>query len=314
MSARRPVLAIFGPTASGKSAAALAAAQAFDGTVINADSMQIYRDLPILSAAPGPAERAAVPHRLYGVLDAGELNSAARWRALALRAIEEAHDQGRLPILVGGTGLYLKGLTEGLAPMPDIPEAVRAGVRDRLAAEGAPSLHRVLRDRDPVAAARLEPADSQRIARALEVVEATGRPLSAWQADPPMGPPAHLAFTTLVIAPPRAAVHARAEARLEAMIEEGALDEVAALMARGLDPALPAMKALGVPDLAAHLRGAVSLTEALDRAKTATRRYAKRQFVWAKSHIISQFCLIEQFSEKSKADFFAFIRNNRLTG
>lgn len=308
------VLVIFGPTASGKSAAALAAAERFGGTVVNADSMQIYRDLPILSAAPSPVERARAPHRLYGVLDAADLNSAARWRDMALAEIRAAHAADRLPILVGGTGLYLKGLTDGLAAMPDIPEAVRASVRARLAGEGAPALHRLLGARDPEAAARLDPADSQRIARALEVVEATGRPLSAWQADPPVGPPADLAFRTVAIVPPRAAVYRRCEERLDAMIEEGALAEVRALMARDLDPALPAMKALGVPELAAHLRGELSLTEALARAKTATRRYAKRQFVWAMNHIVSQFVLIEQFSEKSERDFFAFIRNNRLTG
>ena len=308
-----PVLVIYGPTASGKSAAALAAALEFSGTVINADSMQIYADLPILSAAPRPEEMALAPHRLYGVLDAAEAASAQRWRAMAVAEIRAAHRAGRLPIVVGGTGLYLKALIEGLSPIPEIPTDIRAGVRARMADLGPQAMHADLALRDPATAAKLRPSDPQRIARAMEVLEATGKPLVDWQAIPPDGPPPGMRFTTAIIAPPRTQIYARCDMRLAQMIEEGALEEVERLGARNLDPSLPAMKTLGVPDFLAYLRGETDLQSALAAAQKSTRNYAKRQFVWVNHHFITHFFINEQFSEKSKAGFFAFIRESGLT-
>jgi len=308
-----PVLVIYGPTASGKSAAALAAALEFGGTVINADSMQLYADLPILSAAPSAAEMALAPHRLYGVLDAAEAASAQRWREMVVPEIRAAHAKGSLPIVVGGTGLYLKALLEGLSSIPEVPADIRAAVRARMAEQGPQAMHALLAARDPVTAAGLRPSDPQRISRALEVLEATGRPLAEWQGLPPDGPPPGMRFRVAVIAPPRAHVYARCDRRLELMVEQGALEEVGQLGARSLDPALPAMKALGVPDFLAHLRGESDLKSALAAAQKSTRHYAKRQFVWVNHHFITDFFLSEQFSEKERTNFFAFIRESGLT-
>jgi tRNA dimethylallyltransferase len=277
--AETPVVVVGGPTAGGKSAIALALATAFGGTVVNADSMQVYHELRVLTARPGPDEEAAAPHRLYGVLPAAEPCSAARWRDLALGAIEEARGQGRLPVVVGGTGLYLRALMEGIADVPPIPAEVRARARALLEGLGPAGLHASLAARDPATAARLAPGDAQRVARAWEVLEATGRPLSAWQAETG-GPPAGLAFLRVLVLPPRPVLYANCDRRLLAMIEGGALDEVRALAALGLDPALPATKALGVPELLAHLRGEASLEAAVASAQMQTRRYAKRQTTW----------------------------------
>lgn len=276
---RPPVLAITGPTACGKSGLALAVAEEFAGTVINADSMQVYRELHILTARPEPAEEARVPHRLYGVLPVAEACSAQRWRALAIAEIDAALAAGRLPVLVGGTGLYLRALLRGMAPIPDIPAAVRAEVRRRQAVLDPADLHAELSARDPAMAARLRPGDSQRIARALEVVEATGRSLADFQSCPDAGAGA---YDVLVIAarPPRQALYERIDRRLETMVAAGALDEVRQLLDMHLDPSLPAMKAVGIPHLAAHLRGEMSLSAALAAAQRATRQYAKRQYTW----------------------------------
>ncbi len=308
------VFVIAGPTASGKSALALDVARAFDGTVINADSMQVYRDLAVLTARPDAAACAAVPHRLYGILGAEERCSAARWRDMALDAIEEARSAGRLPVVAGGTGLYLRALIAGLSPMPEIPAAVRDGVRARLAAQGAAALHAALAAVDPDSAARIRPSDSQRVARALEVFEATGRGLSDWQAAAPVGPPGHLAFRVIALLPPRAALYAACDARFGQMIEEGAVEEVSALVARGLDPALPAMKALGVGPLARHLTGEISLDEAAAQTRTVTRRYAKRQLTWLRHQILANLVIDAQYSERFGPEIFAFIRENLLTG
>lgn len=312
--ASRTVFLVAGPTASGKSALALDVARAFDGAVINADSMQVYRDLSVLTARPGPEACRAVPHLLYGTLGAEERCSAARWRGMALEAIETTRSEGRVPVVAGGTGLYLKALMEGLSPMPNIPDAVRADVRARLAAEGAAALHRALQGADPETAARVPPSDSQRIARALEVVEATGRPLSQWQAVAPEGPPEGLVFRVIALLPPREALYAACDARFGQMLKAGALAEVAALMARGLDPTLPAMKALGVSALAAHLDGALTLDEAAAQARTLTRRYAKRQLTWLRHQIIADMAINAQYSESLGPGVFAFVRENLLTG
>lgn len=313
MADRPAVLVIAGPTASGKSGLALALAERFDGTIVNADSMQLYRELAVLSARPDAASLARAPHRLYGVLDAAERCSAARWRVLAVQAIDEALAAGRLPILVGGTGLYLRALMTGLADIPPVPEAIRAALTRRLAATGAPALHAELARGDPETAARLEPNDRQRIIRALGVLEATGRPLSTWLAAGPKGRgDGRYRYLAYVLDPPRAALYAAADARLAAMVGAGALDEVAALIARRLDPDLPAMQAIGVREIARHLAGRCDLPTALAAAQQATRRYAKRQLTWFRNQMpeatrLSIESPIEQFLERFFHEIFAKI-------
>lgn len=274
-----------GPTASGKSALALALAEALGGTLINADSMQVYKDLRVLTARPTPDEEARVPHRLYGVLDGAEVCSAARWADMAATAARETWAEGRLPLMVGGTGLYLRALTEGLAAIPDIPPDVRDAARTRVAAEGAPAAHGALAVRDPDTAARIDPGNAQRVARAWEVLEATGRPLSFWQDRPPVRPLPEARVLTLVLDPPREALRAAIDARFVRMVEAGALDEVSALLARRLAPDAPVMKAVGVPDLAAHLTGEIDLSTAVARAQAASRQYAKRQRTWIRGQV-----------------------------
>lgn len=271
---------IAGPTASGKSALALTLAESFDGTVVNADSMQVYKDLQIITARPGKAEEGRVPHRLYGHVDASENYSAGRWLAEARCALAKARNEGLLPIFVGGTGLYFRILTRGMAAIPPIPAAIRARIRDQLGKLGAPFLHAELRSRDPQAAARLSPNDRTRIARALEVIEATGRSILAWRAEglPPLIEPARA--IKVFLNPERADLYLRINARFDAMMACGALEEAAALAARRLDPLLPAMKAHGVPWLMRHLAGEMPLAAAIAQAKTDTRRYAKRQETW----------------------------------
>ena len=271
---------IAGPTASGKSALALALAQETGGVVINADSMQVYRDLRIITARPTPEEEAQVPHRLYGHVDAAVNFSAGSWVADAAYVLEEARAQKTLPIFVGGSGLYFKALTRGLSAVPPIPPAIREGVRARLERDGIEALHAELGRRDPASAERLKPRDRSRIARALEVVEATGRSLTDWHRDglPPLLPPG--TFNALFLAPDRDALYARIDARFDAMLQAGALEEVAALAARRLDPLLPAMKAHGVPALIRHLAGEITLEEAATIGRADTRHYAKRQFTW----------------------------------
>jgi tRNA dimethylallyltransferase len=277
-----PIKAILiaGPTASGKSGAGLELAASFGGTIINADSMQVYRELRLLTARPSEADEARVPHRLYGTVSAADAYSVGRWLGDAGRAIAEAHKARRLPILVGGTGLYFKALTEGLAPVPDIPAEIRSHWRERSDELGRDALHAELAARDPNMAARLGPADPQRIVRALEVIDATGVSLAEWQggnAAPLLAPDDAL---RLVIAPERQPLYAAIDARFNRMIEQGALDEVRALLDLELDPGLPAMRAHGVRELAAYLSGALTREEAVAKAKTESRRYAKRQMTW----------------------------------
>jgi len=276
---------IAGPTASGKSALALKLAETLGGTVINADSMQVYRDLRIITARPTPTEEARVPHLLYGHVDAAENYSAGRWCVDASAAIAEARRAGRLAVLVGGTGLYFKALTRGLAAVPPIPAAIRAAVRARLKSDGVAVLYADLIGRDPAAADRLMPGDRARISRALEVVLATGRPLSEWHRDGM--PPAVEAASAVKIflATDRAELYRRIDARFDAMLASGALDEVRALAARDLDPSLPAMKAHGVPWLIRHLAGEITLAEAAEGGKRDTRRYTKRQATWFRNQL-----------------------------
>jgi tRNA dimethylallyltransferase len=274
------LILIAGPTASGKSSLALRLAEAEGGVVINADSMQLYRDLAVLTARPGPAEEARAPHRLYGILDAAVPASVAMWLELAGREIETAAAADRLAVVVGGTGLYLHALLHGLAPVPEVPDATRKEAMAMLRSAGSAGLHAELARRDPAMAARLRPNDRQRVLRAYEVLAATGRSLAAWQALPPLRVALPERRAGFVLMPPRAFLYERIARRLRAMIEAGALEEVAALRARSLDPALPAMKALAVPQLCAHLDGRLDLEPALADAIMQTRRYAKRQLTW----------------------------------
>lgn len=271
---------IAGPTASGKSALALELALATDGVVINADSMQVYRDLRIITARPTAADEALVPHRLYGHVDAAVNFSAGAWVGDAAKALDEARARGRLPIFIGGTGLYFKALTAGLSVVPPIPAEVRDDVRARLDRNGVEALHAELARRDPGAAERLNLRDRTRIARALEVIEATGRSLLDWHGEgqPPLLPKD--SFRAVFLAPERDELYARIDARFDAMLGAGALREVERLAARHLDPLLPAMKAHGVPALIRHLRGELSLEEAAGIGRADTRHYAKRQFTW----------------------------------
>jgi tRNA dimethylallyltransferase len=278
-------LLVAGPTASGKSALALALAERFGGTVINADSMQVYAELRVLTARPTPEEEARAPHALYGVRPAAASGSVAWWRDAALAAMQEARDAGRLPILCGGTGMYFAALTEGLAEIPPIPEAARAEARARLAAEGPAALHAALAALDGVTAARLRPHDSQRVARAFEVAIGTGRPLSAWLEAGGTGP-APYRFGAILLDPPRDALRAAIGARWQGMLADGAMEEARALGAQGLDPGLPAMRAHGVPELLAHLAGQMSLEAASARAILNTGQYTKRQATWFRHHAL----------------------------
>lgn len=315
---RAPVVIVTGPTAGGKSGLALEIAEAFDGVVINADSMQVYRELEILTARPGPEAQARAPHRLYGVLMGNERCSAGRWRDLAIGEIAAAHAAGKLPLVVGGTGLYLRALMAGLAEVPEVPGALRDAAEARHRALGGPGLHAALAARDPVMAARLEPGDTQRLIRAWEVLEATGRSLAEWQAETNSDrEAAPYRFLRLVRLPPRAALYAACDARFRAMVEAGALAEVRALRARGLDPRLPVMRALGVRELGRHLDGALSLEAAVGQAQQATRNYAKRQMTWLRTQTppdsVRTVTLNEQYSKSLDPEIFAIIRRFLLT-
>jgi tRNA dimethylallyltransferase len=276
----KSALLIAGPTASGKSALAIALAERLGGTVVNADSMQVYRDLRVITARPSPEDEARVPHRLYGHVDAAENYSVGRWCADVQNALDDIWREKRLPILVGGTGLYFKALTQGLSVVPPTPPDIRAAVRARCDAEGAAVLHAEIVRRDPVTASRLKPGDRMRIARALEVLEATGRSLAEWHND---GMPAMLdpdSALKVFLDVDRAELRRRIDARFDAMLTRGALAEVSALASRHLDPMLPAMKAHGVPWLRRHLAGEITLAEAAEGGKADTRRYTKRQVTW----------------------------------
>ena len=308
----RPALVIAGPTASGKSGLALRLAAQLDGVVINADSMQVYAGLPILTAQPSAADQVLAPHRLYGVLHPSEVCSAARWRDLAAAEMETAWEQGKLPMIVGGTGLYIRSLMQGLSPIPQVPDEVRSRVRRMLTELGNAAFHAHLAGRDRVMAGRLEMGDSQRMVRALEVLEATGRSLADWQAEPPQGG-VQAAWFSLALLPERERLYAACDARFRAMVTAGALEEVKAIMALDLDPALPAMKALGLRELAAHLAGCMGLDEAIAAASQATRNYAKRQATWFRHQLNASEVVSEQLSESLIATIFLKVRQFHLT-
>ena len=275
---------IAGPTASGKSALALRLAQALGGEIVNADSMQLYRDLRLLTARPSAGEEARIPHRLFGVADAADAWSTGRWLRATLDVLAELRRRGRPAIVVGGTGLYFRALTEGLADVPPIPRATRAEAESEFAAMGEDAFRGRLAGSDPAAAARIAPGDRQRLVRAWEVYAATETPLSDWQGHgrPAIAPGS---WRAVALEPPREALYARCDARLTAMVEAGVLDEVAALLARNLDADMPLMKAVGVREFAAHLRGETTLEAALAAAQQETRRYAKRQTTWMRGQM-----------------------------
>ncbi|MBB6124810.1 tRNA (adenosine(37)-N6)-dimethylallyltransferase MiaA [Sphingobium subterraneum] len=275
-SARPRVALIAGPTASGKSAIALALAEATDGVVVNADASQVYRDLAVLSARPDASDMARAPHRLFGHIDGAQACSAARWADEAKTEIAQAHRAGRLPILVGGTGLYIRTLLDGIAPIPDIDPAIRAEVRAMPVADA----HTALLGEDPESAHRLAPADSARVARALEVVRSTGRSILWWRQQKAGGIGDSIDLRPVVLLPPRDWLTERCDQRFALMMERGAIEEVEALLARTLSPELPVMRAIGVPELSGWLNGDWSREDAIARATLATRQYAKRQYTW----------------------------------
>ena len=316
MDDRPQALIVAGPTCSGKSALALDLARAVGGVVINADSMQVYRELRIVTARPSVAEEALAPHRLYGVRPAGEAGSVAWWREAALAEMAAARAGGLLPILCGGTGLYFAALTDGIAEIPPIPESARAEARWLLAEQGPKGLHDALAKVDQATAARLRPQDSQRVARAWEVWRGTGRGLVAWQRDGAR--PAPWRFSALLIDPPREGLRAAIARRFAAMVAEGAVAEVAGLLALGLDPALPAMRAHGVPQLAAHVQGEMTLEAACRRAETVTGQYTKRQTTWFRHRALApegrvhtihaRVAGLAQFSESESGEIFRLIQ------
>jgi tRNA dimethylallyltransferase len=281
---QRRIWLIAGPTASGKSALALRLAETVGAEIVNADSMQLYRDLRILTARPPPEEEARVPHHLFGTADAADGWSVGRWLRAAGEILAGIEARGRPAVVVGGTGLYFRALIKGLAEVPPVPAEARAAAEADFLRLGEDAFRGRLAEADPAAAARIAPGDRQRLVRAWEVFAATGEALSDWQQT---GEPALAAdaWGAVALEPPREPLYARCDARLEAMVGAGALGEVEALAARDLDPALPAMKAVGVREFAAHLRGEASLAEALAAAQRETRRYAKRQLTWMRGQM-----------------------------
>jgi tRNA dimethylallyltransferase len=307
-----PVLVIAGPTASGKTVLALELAEAFGGTVINADSRQIYRDLRVLTARPDTTAEERAPHRLYGFLDAAERGSVANWRALALGEIVVATRAGRLPILVGGTGLYIRAIEQGLAPVPEIPEEIRHEAVDLHRCLGGVAFRERLAELDPAGARRLFPGDRQRLVRAYEVVRSTGTPLVAWQRR--LHPSSPYRFATILLMPPRETLYATCDVRFLRMIEANALGEAAALARRGLDPDLPVMKSVGLSELLRYLQGEMPLEAAIAAAQRATRQYAKRQTTWFRHQSAPDLTLAEQFSQDLLRSSLRFVRESVLTG
>jgi tRNA dimethylallyltransferase len=311
----RRIIVIGGPTASGKSAIAMGLARELNGAVINADSMQVYGELPILTAQPDAAAHAAVPHRLYGVLSAAEICSAARWADMAWAAVDEAARAGLQPVVVGGTGLYIQVLMRGLSPVPEIPPEIRQETRKLLGQLGPEAFHARLAGRDPAGTARLRPTDPQRLARAWEVLEATGRSLADWQAE---GSPVRqgVEFLPFVLNPDREALYEAIDRRFTDMVQRGALDEVSALSRMDLPAHVPALKALGVPELLSHLAGETDLPAAIAAGQQSSRRYAKRQLTWFRNQLkMANFISLERnfqtSLERILPEIFSVIRKNR---
>jgi tRNA dimethylallyltransferase len=310
-SKRLPLVLIAGPTASGKSALALALSKLTPATIINADASQVYQDLRVVSARPSPAEEATAPHTLFGHIDGAVACSAAQWAVDAKMAISQARQEGRLPVLVGGTGLYMRTLLDGIAPVPEIDPAVRRDAR----ALPVGDAHVALVAEDPAAAARLNPADTTRVARALEVVRSTGRALADWQADKVGGIAETVRLVPMILLPPRDWLFTRCDARFDAMLQQGGIEEVQALIARDLDPALPVMRAIGVREIAATLAAPEALESQTALAKIATRQYAKRQFTWFRNQLPPTWPRHdEQLDDDTVNNLATKLRNMALTG
>ena len=310
----KPVIVVGGPTASGKSSLSLAIAERIGGEIVNADSMQVYRDLEIVTARPGRAEAARVAHHLYGVFGLDERCSAGTWRGAALDVIENCHAAGSVPVLVGGTGLYLRALMTGLHRMPAVPRDIRDRLNRRAETEGAGALHVELAAVDPDMARRLSPSDGQRIVRALEIFEHTGRTLTDWQAGETEDPPAGFRYLTIVTAPPREELYADIDLRFERMVDEGAVEEVEQLLASGPLDDFPLLKAVGVPPIRAYLDGDIDRVRMIELGKRDTRRYAKRQGTWFRHQIVPDIVINTKYSESDMDNFFPEISNFLLTG
>ncbi|MEL7445279.1 MAG: tRNA (adenosine(37)-N6)-dimethylallyltransferase MiaA [Pseudomonadota bacterium] len=305
-----PVALIAGPTASGKSAIALGLADArkeagLSTIIINADSMQIYRDIPVLSAAPEVEESIRHPHRLYGAWDAAEACSAASWAEKARQEIEKAHSEGALPVLVGGTGMYIRVLLDGIAPIP----AIDPKVRDEVRALPVDAAYACLQIEDPGRASLLAPNDSQRIARALEVVRSTGTTLSDWQQAKTGGIGEDIELHPVIMLPDREWLYERCDSRFVQMTQLGAIEEVEALLERNLSPDLPAMRAIGVPEIAACLRGEISNEEMIERGQQSTRNYAKRQYTWFRRQTPTDWVRVESQNVDAEAQFASILRH-----
>ena len=303
---------IAGPTASGKSKLAIEMAHRTDGVIINADSMQLYKDLAVVTARPSDADMAQAPHRLYGVLDGNVRASVAMWLDMAATEMSNAWQVGKTPIIIGGTGMYLNAGLCGLASIPEVPRAIHDNAVTRHAEIGGAGFRQALAALDPITAERLYDGDTQRLIRAMGVVQATGRPISAWQQDPHEGAFEGVA-TTIQILPARDILYQRINTRFDMMIAAGALDEVQKLVARNLDPGLPVMKALGVRQLSAYLAGDVDKAEAVRQAKQDSRHYAKRQMTWLRNNFNAKFEVNEKYSESFFENIFNNLRENRLT-
>ena len=297
---------VAGPTASGKSACAIDLANFLDGVIINADSMQIYKDLSVVTACPDADELSQAPHELYNYLDGAEACSVGQWLTLVTQKVAEVRQLGKVPILCGGTALYLNAARHGMSVIPEVPEELHNQVIEEHRALGGAAMLAKLADYDPDLAVKLAAGDSQRITRAIEVFRHTKRPLSAWQADPQQGALSGNGFS-LFIAPDRALLYQRINKRFACMWDEGAVPEVEALLARRLDPKLPIMKAVGVPQIADYLSGACDKQTALDEAQKQSRRYAKRQFTFFRNNFITNYTLNEHYSERKNLEFFSKI-------
>jgi tRNA dimethylallyltransferase len=308
-----PVVIIAGPTASGKTELALKAAELVNGEVVNADSMQVYADLCILTARPDAAEMARVPHHLFGCLPASERCSAGRWLGMAQDVLADIHARGRVPVVCGGTGLYLKALTDGLAQVPEIAPEIVQQMTAHLDGIGGEAFRAELAAVDPEAAARLPATDRQRLIRAAAVFAETGRTLSDWQGEQADAPGYPADYLTVLLMPPRDEMYAAIDARFDAMMDAGALDEAKAFAALGLSPDLPAMRAVGVAELIRVLNGEWELETAVSKAKTASRHLAKRQMTWFRRQIRTDLIVEEKYSERDDEKIFSFIRKFLLT-
>ena len=292
---------------------ALTLASQFGGEIVNADAMQLYEDLPVFTASPDPADRKRAPHHLYGVLNMQERCSAGQWRNLAVDTIQGIHGRGGVPVIVGGTGLYLKALMTGLHDMPVVPANIRDGLNLRLRIEGALALHAELSAADPATAKNLNPADGQRIVRALEIFMHTGRGLRSWQTGEPEDAPVNMRFFKLALLPPRESLYASANDRFDGMLEHGAIEEVECLLARAPAEDFPLLKAVGVPPTRAFLRDEIDRERLVELGKRDTRRYAKRQMTWFRHQFVPQMTIQTKYSEINKDKIFSEIRKFLLT-